>query len=85
MYSSQNIIQVIKSRGMKWIGYVVCMEDRRGTYRVLVVRPDGKKPLGRYRHKWKITLQSIYKWDAEAWSGLFWLWLGSGGWCSSTW
>jgi hypothetical protein len=36
VYFSPNIIQAIKSRGMKWVGHVVCMKDRRGAYRVLV-------------------------------------------------
>jgi hypothetical protein len=45
--SSQNIIRVIKSRKMRWAGHVACMGERRGIYRILVVKPEGKRPLGR--------------------------------------
>jgi hypothetical protein len=46
LYSSPNIIGVIKSRRMKWAGHVARMGERRGVYRVLVGRPEGKRPLG---------------------------------------
>jgi hypothetical protein len=45
LYSSPNIIMVIKSRRMKWAGHVARMGDGRGVYRVLVGRPEGKRPL----------------------------------------
>jgi len=45
-YSSPNIIQVIKSSNMRWVGHVTCMGDRRGVYRILVGRPEGKRPFG---------------------------------------
>jgi hypothetical protein len=44
---------MIKSRRMKWVKYMACMGDRRGAYRVFVRKPEGKKPLGRPRHRWK--------------------------------
>jgi hypothetical protein len=46
LYSSPNIVRVIKSRRMKWVGHVACMGEWRGVYRVLVGRPEGKRPLG---------------------------------------
>ena len=46
MYCSPNIIQVLKSRRMRWAGYVAVTGDRTGTYRVLVGRPKGQSPLG---------------------------------------
>jgi hypothetical protein len=49
MYLSPNIIRVIKSRRMRWAGHVARMSERRGAYRVLVGRPDGRRPLGRLR------------------------------------
>jgi len=52
MYSSPNIVQVIKSRRMKWTGHVVCMGEERGVYRVFVGKPEGKRPLGRTRRRW---------------------------------
>jgi hypothetical protein len=49
LYSSPNIIRVIKSRRMRWAGHVACMGEGRGVYRVLIGRPEGKRPLGRPR------------------------------------
>jgi hypothetical protein len=51
LYSSPNIVRVIKSRRMRWAGHVTCMGEGRGVYRVLVGRPKWKGPLGRPRHK----------------------------------
>ena len=52
LYSSPNIVQVIKSRRMRWAGYVTRMGEERGAYRVLVGKPEGKSPLGRPRRRW---------------------------------
>ena len=52
LYSSPNIVRVIKSRKMRWAGHVVCMGEERGVYRVLVGKPEGRRPLGRPRHRW---------------------------------
>ena len=80
LYSSPNIIRVIKSRRLKWAGHVACMGERRGTYRVLVGKPEGKRQIGRPRHRWenniKIDLQEV---GLEAWTGLIWLRIGTGG------
>jgi hypothetical protein len=50
LYSSPNIVWVIKSRKMRWTGLVVRMGEGRGVYRVLVGKPEGRRPLGRPRH-----------------------------------
>jgi hypothetical protein len=42
LYSSPNIVRVIKSRRMSWVGHVTCMEEGRGAYRILVGRPEGR-------------------------------------------
>jgi hypothetical protein len=47
LYSSQNIIRVIKTIGMRWVRRVACMEQRIGVYKVLAGKPGGKKPLRR--------------------------------------
>jgi hypothetical protein len=53
LYSSPNIVGMIKSRRMRWAGYLACMGEGRGVYRVLVGRPEGKRPLGRPGHRWE--------------------------------
>jgi hypothetical protein len=57
LYSLPNIVRVIKSRRMKWAGHVACMEEGRGVYRILVGRPEGKRPLGRPRHRWEDNIK----------------------------
>jgi hypothetical protein len=51
MYSSPNIVRVIKSRGMRWAGHVARRGEGRGVYRVLVGKREGKRPLGRPRRR----------------------------------
>jgi hypothetical protein len=53
LYSSLNIVRVIKSRSMRWAGHVARMGEGRGAYRVLVGRPEGKRPLRRPRRRWE--------------------------------
>jgi hypothetical protein len=48
-YTSPNIVRVIKSRRMRWVGYVACMEEGRSAYGILVGRSEGRRPLGRPR------------------------------------
>jgi hypothetical protein len=57
LYSSPNIFRVIKSRRMRWAGHVARMGEGRGVYRVLVGRPEGKRPVGRPRHRWKDNIK----------------------------
>jgi hypothetical protein len=51
LYSSPNIVRVIKSRGMRWVGYVARRGEERGAYRGLVGEWEGKRPLGRPRRR----------------------------------
>jgi hypothetical protein len=57
LYSSPNIIRVIKSRRMRWTGHVVHMGEGRGAYRVLVGRPEVKGSLGRPRRRWEDNIK----------------------------
>ena len=63
LYCSPNIVWVIKSRTMRSVGHVAHMGERRGVYRVLVGKPQNKRPLGRPRHRWedniKMDLQEV--------------------------
>jgi len=52
IYSSLNIVRVIKSRRMRWGGHVARLGEERGVYRVLVGKPEGRRPLGRPRRRW---------------------------------
>jgi hypothetical protein len=80
LYSSPNVIRVIKSRRMGWAGHVARMGEKRGAYRILVGRPEGRPPLGRARHRWedniKMDLQEV-GWGE--WTGFSWLRTGTGG------
>jgi hypothetical protein len=53
LFSSPDIIRQIKSRRMKWVGHVACMGEGRKVNRVLVGKPEGKRPLERLRHRWE--------------------------------
>ena len=52
LYCSPNIVRVIKSRRMRWAGNVARVGEERRVYRVLVGKPEGKRPLGRSRRRW---------------------------------
>ena len=54
---STNIVRVIKSRRMRWAGNVARMGQRRGVYRVLAGKPEGKRPLGRRRRRWEDNIK----------------------------
>jgi len=73
LYSSPNIVQVIKWRRMKWAGHVARMGEERGVYRVLVGKPEGRRPLGRPRRRWadniRMDLQEVGCWYMD-WIGL---------------
>jgi hypothetical protein len=65
LYSSPSIIRIIKSRTMSWAWHVVArMGEKRNTCRLLVRKPEGKRPLGKPRRRWL---------DGVVWTGLVWL------------
>jgi hypothetical protein len=83
LYSSPTIVRVIKSRRMRCAGHVAHIGDRRGMYRVLVGKPEGKRPLERPGRRWedniKVDLQEVgcrgmdwneLAWDRDRWWAL---------------
>jgi hypothetical protein len=61
LYSSPTTVRVIKLRRMTWAGHVARMGDGRGVYRVLGGKPEGKRPLGRPRHRWEDNIRRIFR------------------------
>jgi len=57
LYSSPNIVRVKKSRRMRWAGHVARMGEESGVYRVLVGKPEGRRPLGRPRRRWVYNIR----------------------------
>jgi hypothetical protein len=57
LYCSQNIVWVIKWRGMGWVGHVARIWDRRSVYRNLGGKPEVKRPLGRHRRRWEDNIE----------------------------
>jgi hypothetical protein len=51
LYCSPSIIRMIMSRRMRWAGYVARMGEKRSAYRILLGKPEGKRPLGRSRRR----------------------------------
>ena len=73
LYSSPNVVRVIKSRRMRWAEHVAHMEEGRGVHKVLVGKPEEKRPLGRPNHRWvdniKMDLQEVGRGCGD-WMGL---------------
>jgi len=73
IYSLPNIVRVVKSRRMRWAGHVARMVEGRVVHRVLVGKPEEKKPLGRPRRRWIFG-----KWEGVE-TGWSWLRIGTDG------
>jgi hypothetical protein len=73
LYSSPSIIRIIKSRGMRWASHVARRGEKRNAYRLLMGKPDGKRPLGRPRLRWvdniRMDLGEV-GWGDVDWIGL---------------
>jgi len=79
LYSSPNIVWVIRSRRIRWAGHVARMGERRGLYRGLVGKPE-REHLGDPGVDGRIILRWIFrKWDVGIWTELSWLRIGTGG------
>jgi len=63
LYSSPNVVRVIKLRRMRWVGHVARMGKEMRVYRILVGKPEGRRPLGRPRRRWvdniRMELQEV--------------------------
>jgi len=57
LYSLPNIVRDVKSRRMRWAGYVAGIGERRVVHRVLVGKPEGKRPLGKPRRRWEDNIK----------------------------
>jgi hypothetical protein len=71
---------MIKSRKMRQAGYIARVGERRGVYRVLTGKPEGKRPLGRPRLRWEDNIQmDLQEVRCGLWTGSSWLRIGTGG------
>ena len=61
LYSLSNIVRLVKSIRMRWAGHVALMREGRGVHRVLVAKPEGKRPLGRPRGRWEDNIKMDLK------------------------
>jgi hypothetical protein len=61
---------MIKSRRMGWAGHVALMGEKRNAYRILVGKPEGRRPLGRRRHRWVDNIKNGSWRDGMGWCGL---------------
>jgi hypothetical protein len=80
LYSSPNIIEGIKSRRLRRAGHVAHMGQRKGAFRALVGKPEGRRPLGRPRRRWEDNIKMDLRevgWGAQ--TGSIWLRIGTGG------
>jgi transcription termination factor 2 len=71
LYSSPNVIRVIKSRRMRWAGHVARMGEERGAYRILVGRPGERRPLGRPRRRSEDNIKMDLR--EVGWGGMNWI------------
>jgi hypothetical protein len=71
LYSSPNIIRVIKSRRLRWAGHAANTGEGRGAYRILVGRPEGRRPLGRPRRRWVDNIKMDIR--EVGWGGMNWI------------
>jgi len=79
LYSLPNIVRVVKSRKMRWAGHVALMGEVRGVHWVLVGKPEGKRPLGKPRHRWEDNIKMDLLKVGGVETGWSWLRIGTGG------
>jgi len=79
LYSSPNIVRVIKSRRMRWAGHVARMREKRGVHRVLVGNPERKRTFGSHRLRWDDNIKIFRKWDVGVLTESSWHMIGKVG------
>jgi hypothetical protein len=80
LFSLLNIVRVIKSRRMRWAEHVTWTDDESVMYRVLVGKPEGKRPLDRRSNRWEDNMRmDLLELDVGVWIGLGWLRKDTGG------
>jgi hypothetical protein len=72
LYSSPSVIRIMKSRRMRWTGHAARMGERKHAYRLLVGKPEGRRPLGRRRRRWVDNILDLIEvgWGEEDRIGL---------------
>jgi hypothetical protein len=73
LYSSPNVIRLIKSRRLRWAGHAARMGERRGAYRALVEKSEGRRPLGKPRRRWDDNIKTDLRevgWGVMDWTNL---------------
>jgi hypothetical protein len=73
LYSSPSSIRMVKARRMRWVGHLARMGEMRNTYRLLVGKPEGRRPLGRSRRRWLDNIRMAMVevgWGDLDWIGL---------------
>jgi len=79
LYSLLNIVRVVKSRRMRWVGHVARMGEVRGVHGVLVGKPEGKRPLGKPRRRWEDNIKMDLREVGGVETGWSWLRRGTDG------
>jgi hypothetical protein len=71
--------RMIKCRRMRFVGCVGCMAEIRNTYKILVGKLEGKRPLGGHRRRWECNIRMDLR-GGNVWTGFIWLRIGTSGW-----
>jgi hypothetical protein len=80
LYSSPNSIRMIKSRRLRWAGYVARIRESIYAKGVMMGKPEGRRSLGRPRRRWEDNIKmDLREWDKGAWTRLIWLRIRTGG------